>query len=307
MKTALLNLIERPVIGAPVRWLGALTRRRPRVLGLTNPFFLPTRIVNHDRFALFAETGSYLAENAPVDQVLRLDPAAFEPEIGWLIDRLVGEDDVVLDIGANVGAHATRFARLAGKGHVFAFEPVAEMAERLSRNVAFNRLDNVTLLPFALGAEDATLDMQVNVAGTGMEGTSSFVGSRHVSDNPSHYEARSLQVKRLDDVIETLGVDGRIGFVKIDTEGFETQVIDGGLKTLREHNPVMIVEAHSTRLAEAGRSFMWYCETLPDHHVFIVSAITRANPYLRIEPLEAEPPEIAVNLLLLPKTVRPGT
>ena len=29
--------------------------------------------------------------------------------------------------------------------------------------------------------------------------------------------------------------------------------------------------------------------------------MTRANPYLRLEPLRAEPPEIAVNLLLLPK------
>ena len=64
----------------------------------------------------------------------------------------------------------------------------------------------------------------------------------------------------------------------------------------------MIIEAHSTRLAKVGLSFQWYLETFPDYHALIVYSITPANPYLRLEPLGDEPPEIAVNLLLLPRT-----
>ncbi len=53
--------------------------------------------------------------------------------------------------------------------------------------------------------------------------------------------------------------------------------------------------------AAAGRSFQWYLDTFPDHHIFIVYAADRTNPYLRLAPLTPDQPEIAVNLLLLPK------
>ena len=74
-----------------------------------------------------------------------------------------------------------------------------------------------------------------------------------------------------------------------------------GALTRRRHRPAMIVKAHTTRLAQAGKSFQWYLDTFPDHHVPIVHAVTRADPYLRLEPLTPDQPEIAVNLLLLPR------
>lgn len=301
-KQILLALIERPLLGAPLRALGMMTAHRSHIGGLINPFYVPAIVVERDGAALIAERGSYLFASAWRRHAVRFPAEAFEPEISFLIPRLIREDDVVLDIGANVGLHTVAFAQAARNGRVLAFEPVSEMADRLSENCALNGIGNVTLIPCALGAQNDVAEMQVNVAGDGMEGTSSLAGTLHMEANPSHYKNRQVPVRRLDDVMAELRVEGRIGFVKIDTEGFETYVIEGGLETLNRHKPVMIIEAHSRRLEKAGKSFQWYLDSFPDHHIFIVYATGRANPYLRLAPLTAVQPEIAVNLLLVPKT-----
>ena len=108
---------------------------------------------------------------------------------------------------------------------------------------------------------------------------------------------------RLDDLIGDLLPNARIGFVKIDTEGFETFIIEGGLDVLRRDRPRMIIEAHTCRLAAAGKSFQWYLDTFADYHVLVIYPPSRANPYLRLEPLNPDQPNIAVNLLLLPRLI----
>ena len=300
VKQCILGLIERPVVGAPLRAMGRPTWRRPRLLGLINPFYVPGFVVERDGARYFARPGTYLGQDG-LRHAVRFAPGAYEPEISYLARTLVRDGDIVLDIGANVGLHSVAFARLAGSGHVYAFEPVTEMAEQLSANCAFNGIDNVTVIGCALGDREESLAMEVNIAGDGLEGTSTLAGTVHVERHPENYETRQVQVRRLDDVMNALDIDGRIGFVKIDTEGFETLVIGGGLETLRRHRPAMIVEAHSRRLARHGKGFGWYLDTFPDHHICIIYAAGRANPYLRLTPLKADQPEIAVNLLLLPK------
>ena len=300
-KQAILNLIEHPFLGALIRPLGRLTYRRPRLLGLIIPFHIPAFVTEQDSGQFITYRNSYLDLSTGLRGAVKLSPHLFEPEISYIIGKLIQPEHFVLDVGANVGFHTIAAARAATKGHVFAFEPVAEMADRLSENCGLNIVDNVTIVPCALGANNENLPMAVNIAGAGMEGTNSLANSRHISHRPDHYTSRDVPVRRLDDLIEELGVEGRIGFVKIDTEGFETHVIEGGLRTLRKHRPAMIVEAHSHRLAEAGKSFGWYLETFPDYHIFIVYGISRTNPSLTLSPLTPIQPEIAINLLLVPK------
>lgn len=300
IKNLIINLIERRWLGAPLRVVGRLTRRRRYLGGLINPFYLPTTLVENGVARLIAYPDSYIDLVSGLRGAVRLSTRTFEPEISYLIQTLIDEDDVILDIGANVGLHTVRFAQLAHKGHVYAFEPVKEMAKRLSQNCSLNRVENVTIVDCALGVRNETLPISVNVAGIGLEGTSSLTGSFHVEDHPENYETRNVPVRRLDDLIQELGIDRRISLIKMDTEGFETFVIEGALETLRKNDPVMIIEAHSRRLKAAGKSFDWYLEIFPDYHIFIMPAISRTNPYLRLEPLGPNQPEIAVNLLLLP-------
>lgn len=303
LKQFLLAQLDRPVAGGLCRrLLGRFLRHQTKVAGLTNPFHVSHMVIERDGARYLADADSYLALRSPARDQVAFADGSYEPELSYLMQSLIRPGDVVLDIGANIGLHTVAFARLAHQGQVFAFEPVAEMAERNSRNCALNRLDNVTIVQCGLGESDGALEMNVVVAGDGMEGTSSFLDTVHVKTHPERYQTRRVPVRRLDDVLPELKPQGPVRFVKIDTEGFEPLVLGGALETIRRDRPAMIVEAHSTRLARLGKSFGWYRETFPDYHAFIVPAATPANPYLRLIPLEGEPPEIAVNLLLLPRT-----
>ncbi|MBX9634950.1 MAG: FkbM family methyltransferase [Magnetospirillum sp.] len=303
LKQFLLAQLDRPLTGGICRRLfGQIFRHRAAVAGLTNPFHVSHMVIERDGARYLADADSYLALRSPAKDQVAFADGSYEPELSYLMQTLIQPDDIVLDIGANIGLHTVAFARLAHRGHVFAFEPVAEMAERNSRNCSLNRLDNVTIVHCGLGEADSQLEMNVVVSGDGMEGTSSFLDTVHVKTHPERYCTRKVPVRRLDDVLAELEPKGRVGFIKIDTEGFEPLVLAGAMETIRRDRPALIVEAHSTRLARLGKSFNWYLETFPEYHAFVVPAATPANPYMRLIPLDGEPPEIAVNLLLLPRT-----
>ncbi len=302
MKQIILQWIYKTVLGDALRLFGQPLRSREKILGLRNPLYMSHVVTEQAGGIYLSDADSYIAVASGRKTMVRFDPDLFEPEITYLMQTLIRPDDVILDIGANIGFHTVTMARAAHRGHLFAFEPVPEMAEQHSRNCAINRLDNVTLCGFALGAEKAELEMRVNVGGEGLQGTSTFIADNdNVNENPDRYEFRTMKVRRLDDIVGSLELPGRIGFVKIDTEGFDTQVIEGGLETIRKHRPIIVVEAHSNRLEQAGKSWQWYLGTFPDYHILIVHALTRAKPYLHLEPLTPDQPEISVNLLMLPR------
>ena len=260
-------------------------------------------VTAHADSIYLSEVNSYLAANAGYKNFVRFNPSLYEPEIAFLMKTLVCKGDTILDIGANIGLHTVTLAKAAYPGHLFAFEPVDEMASQNSINCALNRLDNVTIIKCALGDKRSELEMKINVGGDGMQGTSTFLKQNvHVSKNPENYSSRNIQIHRLDDLIDSLSIKGRIGFVKIDTEGFDALILEGGMKTICEHKPIIIVEAHSKRLTQTGKSWQWYLDSLPDYHICIIYPLSWAKPYLHLEPLTPDQPEISVNLLMLPRT-----
>jgi FkbM family methyltransferase len=133
----------------------------------------------------------------------------------------VKEYGVAVDIGANVGLWsrdlATRFAR------VVAIEPVQEFQECLRKNVP---MENIEVWPIALGTEDTTIDMIITEGNTG-----------HSHIDKTTIGIGKVKMQRLD----SLWFD-RIDYMKIDCEGYEMQILQGGEQTIRNHQPVIVVE-----------------------------------------------------------------
>ena len=127
--------------------------------------------------------------------------------------------ELALDIGAHVGMWSKvlveRFQR------VVAFEPMARLRACLERNVISDRID---VIPIALGKKPGAVSFEYDESHTGMT---------HVSkDRPG-----LIPVSRLDDFRLT-----SVGYIKIDTEGFELDVLQGARATLLENKPIIIVE-----------------------------------------------------------------
>ena len=149
-----------------------------------------------------------------------------------VFSRLVRAGDVVVEAGANLGAHTVLLARLvggAGSGAVLAFEPQPVLYQTLCANMALNNVVNVRAEKCGLGNRSQTLHIPVLDYGA----KDNFGGlSLELVD-----EGEPVPVKRLDSYSL-----GKCAFIKIDVEGMEQQVLEGASNTIHSHRPVLYVE-----------------------------------------------------------------
>ena len=148
-------------------------------------------------------------------------PAAYQEPVRQKSLQFVQDFGVAVDIGANVGLWsrdlATKFAR------VIAVEPVSEFQECLKRNVP---MENIEVWPMALGTEDTTIDMIITEGNTG-----------HSHINKDTVGIGKVEMRQLD----SLWFD-RIDYMKIDCEGYEMQILQGGENTIQNYQPIIVVE-----------------------------------------------------------------
>ncbi len=146
--------------------------------------------------------------------------------------KYVNNFNCAIDIGANIGLHSVRFA--SKFRNVFSFEPVATNFECLEKNtIMFN---NVTCLKNGLGNTVGVLNIKIPP-------NSVNCGSYSLIDFENFDETieEEIQIVKLDDF------DLIPDLIKIDTQGFEEQVLLGATNTLKLHSPVIIAEIENKK------------------------------------------------------------
>lgn len=129
--------------------------------------------------------------------------------------------DLFVDIGANVGSY-TVLAGAVSNAHCIAIEPVPETYRWLLGNVEINGIaDRVTTLNIALGSEPGVLQF-----------TAHLDAVNHVASHTEMSDPRCINVpvRTLDEVVG----ERRPYLVKMDVEGFESEVLKGGRGTLAD-------------------------------------------------------------------------
>ena len=173
----------------------------------------------------------------------------YEPHMRRLFQALVEPQGVVLDVGANVGAHTLTLANLVGpNGKVLAFEPNPAINRKLARNVGLNRFSNVAIHQLALGEAEGVLQLRVPAAGTA-EFSNPGMASLVALDSP--HDLVDVGVRRCDDIVRDERL-GRVDVVKIDVQGFEMQVLRGMAKTIGDFHPVILFEFEDWAWEKAG-------------------------------------------------------
>lgn len=145
-----------------------------------------------------------------------------------------------LDIGANIGNHAMYFAKLFREVH--AFEPSSDAFALLQQNT--RRLSNVQCHNFGLSncQDRFTLNVPNDNIGAGRI-------EKHTKDSGA--SAVEISVVELDRFLSARELD--IGFMKIDVEGHELQVLEGSAATIAKWRPAIVFEQQAQEI-EAGRS-----------------------------------------------------
>ncbi|MEZ4828553.1 MAG: FkbM family methyltransferase [Bacteroidia bacterium] len=153
---------------------------------------------------------------------------------------MLGEEDVVLDIGANIGIMTALLARRCKKGKVFAFEPVPDNFRTLQKVVAFLRLGNVFPYQVALGPEKGAVEIKMPVIkGVKMQGLS-YIRHQSIEGYPVEHVSYQVPQAALDDW--AFEPEIHISAIKMDVENYEQFVLMGANKLINTHKPVIYCE-----------------------------------------------------------------
>ena len=149
---------------------------------------------------------------------------------------------VVLDIGANIGYHTLTAARLVGQdGKVFAFEPEPSNFDLLVRNVKINSYSNVIPVQKALSNKRGRARLFLHGTYSVVYSLSqNCVSILSVQDDVS-ISGRYVEVdvETLDELLKDY--EGKIDFIKIDVQGGEMAVLEGGRNVIEKNKDLKIV------------------------------------------------------------------
>lgn len=135
----------------------------------------------------------------------------------------IKEGDVVIDVGASYGSYTLTACAMGAT--VYAFEPEPLVVQDLANNVAINHWED-----------------RCEVFPTGMY---SAVTAIHMNEYAPHWTVISCRynMETIDRFVEHKKLT-KLDWLKIDIEGAETHAVLGGLKTIRELKPKMLIECH---------------------------------------------------------------
>jgi FkbM family methyltransferase len=142
---------------------------------------------------------------------------------------------IFVDVGGHCGFWSMWWGReMHG---IVAYEPIPTLRTIYEANVRENGVDweDVTLLPFALSDTPGELAMKYNPSNTGA--TRVFAPKDTQPPNPF-----VATVETIDRTLEEALQGRRMSVLKIDCEGFEEKVVNGGINAIRKHRPCIVVE-----------------------------------------------------------------
>lgn len=150
-----------------------------------------------------------------------------------LFSGLIAPGMLVVEVGANIGAHTVHLAKLVGEnGGVVAFEPQRVLFQMLCANLALNGLQNADAKCLMLGAAPGEASIQ----------------------RPGYFEDDQ------DDVVEMIGLDNIMlpacHMLKISTGTMTKTILDGARETITQFRP-----------------FIYVRDDQPENHAELISAL----------------------------------
>ena len=170
----------------------------------------------------------------------------YEIDEQLFIAKILRRGDYVVDIGANIGLYSLIAAKLVGsKGRVISFEPTPESYNRFTTNVTINSFKNIDIRNIALSNVQGHFPLYISE--NGYDAWNSFV----ITDKEKFQYKVEVPTSLLDNELSVVE-KSKIKFIKIDAEGWEKFIIEGGRNFFIEYNPIVMVEFTESNTLSAG-------------------------------------------------------
>ena len=167
---------------------------------------------------------------------------SLNPNTEWIKEY---KFDTILDVGANYGQFAKFINKLFPESNIYSFEPIKECFDKLIPNNP--EIINYKVFNYALGDDNTIQEFYKNE----FTASSSLLPmeDEHIKNFPftKNTSIEKVTVKKLDDIYKLLNIGKKV-LLKIDVQGFEDKVIDGGISFIKTFSPMLIIETSFVRL-----------------------------------------------------------
>jgi FkbM family methyltransferase len=169
---------------------------------------------------------------------------------------------VCIDVGANVGDYAEMLLQ-STSAEVHCFEPQPAVFDRLSARLAPYG-PRVVAVPSGVGAQAGRLTLHYSESASEL---ASFRPEVNAIDYVRNDQRVEVDVLRLDDYVRGAGLT-RVDFLKIDTEGYELEVLEGAQDLIRDLRPTAVQLEFNLHHMLRGVSLYTLAQLLPDYEVY---------------------------------------
>ena len=176
-------------------------------------------------------------------------------------------NSVFWDIGANVGLYSILFAKLNPTWKIYSFEPNSEVHKKFHKNIKFNNIKNIQLIPLALSDSKEKVSLRIN---QNRLGTSSIY-----SKTGKFVHSKIIECISGDELF----LSGKISapdLIKIDVEGYELKVLNGLKIIVSNCMPVIAIEV-AINVWKSPNEFDLYLNYLNDLLLIYNSGILITN------------------------------
>jgi FkbM family methyltransferase len=148
----------------------------------------------------------------------------------------------IVDIGAQSGLY-TLYAKYLPLSTFYSFEPYKVTYDLLCDNIKLNNITNVKTYNIALSNKKGGDILNV---------CSDHNGLHTMGKNPCFENIKQIQIET--DTLDNLFFENNIdvNFIKIDTEGFEYYILEGGRKTINKNKPIIQLEYNNYRMQQCN-------------------------------------------------------
>ena len=166
-----------------------------------------------------------------------------------IIDRYCDKSKDALDVGVYRGAYSYKLSQYFKTVH--SFEPNPLLYPYLEKNLK-KIINNMVLYNLALSDVNGTSELKLPIRSKSIfknnieELFKLGAATMHPKNTIENFKKVPVKMKKLDDI----EINNQIGFIKIDVEGHEKNVLKGGLKTIKNNKPILLIEIEEKHTKE---------------------------------------------------------